>query len=50
MFDVLVNTENRDIGGVAGEIQGRLKNLQNAVWQQEVKRGTKMPAVLENRG
>ena len=50
VFDVLVNTENRDIGGVAGEIQGRLKNLQNVAWQQEVKRGSKMPAVLENAG
>ena len=50
VFDILVNTENRDIGGVAGDIQGRLKNVQLAAWQQEVKRGGKMPATLENQG
>jgi multidrug efflux pump subunit AcrB len=50
VFDVLVNTQNRDIGGVAGDIQTRLKNLQQAVWTQEVKRGAKMPDVLENQG
>ncbi len=50
VFDVLVNTENRDIGSVAGEIQSRLKSLQNAAWQQGAKRGTKMPTVLENAG
>ena len=50
MFDVLVNTEDRDIGGVAGDIQGRLKNLQQAVWTKEAKRGVKTPAVLDNQG
>src|SRR5262249_50739878 len=50
VFDVLVNTENRDIGSVAGDIQNRLKALQNAAWQEEVQRGAKMPAVLESAG
>ena len=44
VFDVLVNTEDRDIGGVAGDIQGRLQSLQDVAWQQAVKRGDKTPA------
>src|SRR5262249_29133785 len=50
VFDVLVNTRNRDIGGVAGDIQSRLKDLQQAVWTQESSHGAKTPAVLENQG
>jgi multidrug efflux pump subunit AcrB len=50
VFDVQVNTENRDIGGVSGEIQSRLKSLQLAQWQNEVKNGGKIPDVLENQG
>ena len=46
----MVNTEDRDIGGVAGEIQKRLKSLQQASWQREAKQGVKTPAVLENKG
>ena len=50
VFDVLVNTEDRDIGGVAGDIHSRLKNLQQAVWTNEAKQGVKTPAVLDNQG
>jgi multidrug efflux pump subunit AcrB len=50
VFDVLVNTQNRDIGGVAGDIQDRLKDLQQAVWSNEAKRGIKTPTTLENQG
>ncbi|HEY2148139.1 MAG TPA: efflux RND transporter permease subunit, partial [Pirellulales bacterium] len=50
VFDILINTQNRDIGGVAGDIQDRLKNLQQAVWANEAKRGAKTPTILENQG
>jgi multidrug efflux pump subunit AcrB len=50
VFDVLVNTQNRDIGGVAGDIQDRLKDLQQSVWSSEAKRGIKTPTTLENQG
>ncbi len=50
VFDVLVNTADRDIGSVAGDIQGRLKNVQQAEWAGEAKRGLQTPPVLENQG
>ncbi len=50
VFDILVNTENRDIGGVAGDIQGKLKNLQAVSWLKEAQRGVKTPTVLDNGG
>jgi multidrug efflux pump subunit AcrB len=31
-YDVLINTEDRDIGGVAGDVTGRLKAFQNESW------------------
>jgi multidrug efflux pump subunit AcrB len=38
-YNVLVNTENRDIGGVAGDIEKLLKGHQQRAWQQWAKRG-----------
>lgn len=32
VFDVLINTEGRDIGGLAGDIQTRLQELQRQAW------------------
>jgi multidrug efflux pump subunit AcrB len=34
-LDVLINTENRDIGSVAAQIQRKLKQLQHDVWAHE---------------
>ena len=50
VFDVMVNTENRDIGGLAGDIQRELKTLQSSEWEAAVKSGHKMPAQMENQG
>ena len=36
-FDVLVNTEHRDLAGVAGAILPRLRALQKTAWEQEWK-------------
>src|SRR5205085_2676085 len=41
VYNVLVNTENRDIGGVAGDIQRVLKDVQAKEWQQNDKLGDK---------
>jgi multidrug efflux pump subunit AcrB len=46
-LDVLVNTENRDIGGVAGDIRARLKDLQDRKWEQATRAhadGTRLAA------
>jgi len=50
VFDVLVNTENRDVGGLAGDIQRRLKDLQDDEWEAAVKHGDKRPAQMESGG
>ena len=36
-FDVLVNTEHRDLAGVAGDITPRLRELQHTAWEKEWK-------------
>ena len=50
VFDVLVDTQGRDIGGLAGDIQRRLKGLQNEEWDVAVKNGETKPAQLDNAG
>ncbi len=50
VFDVLVDTENRDIGGLAVDIQQELKDLQTREWDYAVKQGEKLPAQLESAG
>ncbi|TMQ32971.1 MAG: efflux RND transporter permease subunit, partial [Planctomycetota bacterium] len=46
VFDVLLNTEKRDIGGVAHDIQKKLDSLQKSIWDQEVSKGRKGPEKL----
>jgi multidrug efflux pump subunit AcrB len=53
IYDVLVNTENRDIGGLAGDIQTVLSNLQSREWQEDAKRtegASKKPERLQDKG
>jgi multidrug efflux pump subunit AcrB len=52
-YDVLVNTQNRDIGGLAGDIKRVLKNLQTAEWDEDAKladNGSHKPEKLEEKG
>ena len=50
VFDVLVNTEGRDIGSVAADIHHRLLGLQQAAWTDAVGHGEKKPEKLDNLG
>jgi multidrug efflux pump subunit AcrB len=53
VYNVLVNTENRDIGSVASEIQAKLKGIQSKEWDREEessKGASPRPARLENQG
>jgi multidrug efflux pump subunit AcrB len=38
VFDVMVNSEGRDIAGVAGDVQGRLREVQKNAWLAEADR------------
>jgi multidrug efflux pump subunit AcrB len=49
VFDVLVNTEGRDIGSLAGDITARLKTLQQKEWERAEHAGQK-PENLEDKG
>ncbi len=50
VFDVLVNTQGRDIGGLAGDINDRLLGLQQAAWTDALTHGAKKPEKMENFG
>jgi multidrug efflux pump subunit AcrB len=53
VYNILVNTENRDIGGVAGDIQHVLKDIQTQEWVENDKLGDKAlprPNKLEDKG
>jgi len=47
VFSVLVNTEGRDIGNVAGEIQKRLRKLQEKEWVSS-EESSRKPEVVED--
>ena len=42
-FNVLVNTENRDVGSVAGDIGTPLQRMQKKAWEDARKQGTPVP-------
>jgi multidrug efflux pump subunit AcrB len=48
VFNVLVNTENRDIGGVARDINKRLKRIQKESWEEVRKEGGTVPNNLDD--
>jgi multidrug efflux pump subunit AcrB len=53
VYNVLVNTEHRDIGGLASDIQRKLKTIQHAEWESYHKdrdASAKMPKRLEDQG
>jgi multidrug efflux pump subunit AcrB len=47
VFNVLVNTERRDIGSVASDIQLKLKELQTQEWERAAKKGVQVPPTSE---
>jgi multidrug efflux pump subunit AcrB len=51
VYNVLVNTENRDIGSVASDIHAKLREIQEREWDREMERGASQPpANLWNQG
>jgi len=53
VYNVLVNTEDRDMGSVASDIQAKLREIQTQEWDREQKRtkgASQPPANLWNQG